>query len=174
MNRKKYFSFLFILISLQVLTGCGKGISPASAESEQQKAGFSGTITFVGTWPDSVQRTHLVVFKSPLNSIGDFNILNLSYLSLSIPAGTKSINFSSLDSSYVPIGPGEYSYIAVAQSKTPQVSFNRADWYVVGVYYANGDTTKPGKLIIPENTVVSNINITCDFNHLPPQPPGGN
>jgi len=171
--KKKYFYLLLILINLQVFTGCGKGISPASVESEQQKAGFSGTITFIGAWPDSVLRTHIVVFKNPLNSIGDFNILNLSYLSLPIPTGTKSFNFSSLDSSYIPIGAGEYSYIAVAQSKTPQVSFNRVDWYVVGVYYADGDSTQPGKLIVPENTIIHNINIICDFNHLPPQPPGG-
>ncbi len=165
----------FFLLSISLLSvSCNKGISPASVESEMQKAGFSGTITFSGAWPDSVQRTHLVVFKSPLLSTGDFNILNLTYLSLSIPTGTKTFSYNSTDSSYVPIGPGEYSYIAVAQSKTLQVSFNRKDWYVIGVYYANGDTTQPGKLIIPENTVINNINIKCDFNHLPPQPPGGN
>ncbi len=168
---------LFILFLLGIclnLVSCNKGISPASAEAEMQKAGFSGTITFNGTWPDSVQRTHLVVFKNSLHSTGDFNILNLSFLSLSIPTGTKSFNYNTTDSSYVPIGPGEYSYVAVAQSKTPQVSFNRKDWYVIGVYYENGDTTHPGKLIIPENTVINNINIKCDFNNLPPQPPGGN
>ena len=165
---------LFLLNIILLLVSCNKGISPASVEAEMQKAGFSGTITFSGTWPDSVQRTHLVVFKNPLQSTGDFNILNLSYLSLSIPTGTKTLRFNSTDSSYVPIGPGEYSYVAVAQSKTPQVSFNRKDWYVIGVYYAYGDTTQPGKLIIPENTVINNINIKCDFNNLPPQPPGGN
>ncbi|MHB8338182.1 MAG: hypothetical protein ACYDEE_12275 [Ignavibacteriaceae bacterium] len=169
----KYFSGIILLSIVLVITGCGKGIAPLSVQEEQQKAGFSGTITFTGTWPDSVQRTHLVVFKNPLRTAGDFSILNLNYISLSIPNGSKVVNYSSLDSSYIPIGAGEYSYIVVAQSKTPTLSLNRSDWYVVGVYYANGDTTQPGKLIIPSNTLINNINITCDFNHLPPQPPGG-
>ncbi|MHB1688196.1 MAG: hypothetical protein ACYCVH_12595 [Ignavibacteriaceae bacterium] len=169
----KYFFAVIIFNLTFLIAGCGKGISPASIEEEQQKAGFSGSITFTGAWPDSVQRTHLVVFKNPLKSAGDFSILNLGYISLSIPNGSKSINYNSLDSSYIPIGAGEYSYVVIAQSKTPQLSLNRSDWYVVGVYYANGDTSQPGKLIIPVNTLVKNINITCDFNHLPPQPPGG-
>ena len=169
----KYYSGIIILSIALFLAGCGEGISPASVEVAQ-KAGFSGAITFKGAWPDSVQRTHIVVFKNPLKSPGDFSILNLNYISLSIPNGSTNVTYSSLDSSYIPISSGEYSYVIVAQSKTLTLSLNRADWYVVGVYYANGDTTTPGKLIIPPNTLVKNINITCDFNHLPPQPPGGN
>ena len=163
------FSFLIIL-----LQSCGKGISPLPP----QEAGFSGTITFKGTWPDSIQRTHLVIFKNPLLSSSDFSALNLRYVSLEIPYGITQYHINSLDSAYVPIGghiaPGEYSYVCVAQSKTPQLSLNRKDWFVVGVFYSLGDTTKPGKLIIPENTFIKDINIVCDFNHPPPQPPGGN
>lgn len=176
--KKRFFRSLFKIILLAAIivfsNDCGKGIAPLP----EQEAGFSGTINFIGTWPDSVQRTHLVIFKDPLNSITDFNILNLRYVSLEIPNNTSEYQINSLDSAFVPqsghLGVGEYSYVCVAQSKTPSLSFDRKDWYVVGVYYANGDTTKPGKLDIPNNTLVKNINITCDFNHPPPQPPGGN
>ncbi|MBK6912601.1 MAG: hypothetical protein IPH11_02590 [Ignavibacteriales bacterium] len=45
---------------------------------------------------------------------------------------------------------------------------------VAGIYYAEGDSANPGKLIIPQGQLVTNINIKCDFDNLPPQPPGGN
>jgi len=51
---------------------------------------------------------------------------------------------------------------------------DRKDWFVVGLYYNNNDTTIAGILTIPENTFVNQVNIICDFNNSPPQPPGGN
>ncbi len=61
--------------------------------------------------------------------------------------------------------------MAVAQSSKENVSLNRADWYVVGLYFNEGDSTRPGILTIPDNTFVKNMNIVCDFNNPPPQPP---
>jgi len=152
------------------ISGCNKGLSPISAE---QKAGFSGTLTFIGNWPEGVTRTHLVVFQNDLKSASDFNALNLKFVSLEIPYGTSTYNFNSTDSSYIPITAGTYEYVAVAQSRTPDLSLNRSDWFVSGVYYNNGDASKPGVLTIPENTLVRNINIVCNFNNPPTQPPGG-
>jgi len=166
---KKLLAALSILLLLHIY-GCDKGLSPISAE---QKAGFSGTITFLGNWPEGITRTHLVVFQNELKSSADFNIINLKYVSLEIPYGVKTFNFNSTDSSYIPIGAGTYEYVAVAQSKKPDLSLIRSDWFVAGVYYSNGDTSKHGVLEIPENTLVRNINIVCDFNNPPPQPPGG-
>jgi len=164
---------VFLLIPFILIIGCGEGIEPIVNTS-----GFSGKIVFIGVWPDSITRTHLVIFENPLNSASDFSLGNLKFISVEIPYGVNEFQFSSRDTSVIPgnrlFSPGEYSYVAVAQSKTPDVSLNRADWNVVGVYYANEDTTQPGKLIISENTFVQNINITCDFNNPPPQPPGGN
>ena len=172
---KKLYKYIIIFIPIIFLIGCDKGIAPLSAEEEQSTAGFSGKITFNGSWPDSVKLTLLVVFKDPLTSAASFNILNVGYISHPIPPGTESYNFSTeQDSGYLPISAGTYSYVAVAQSNNPILSLSRADWKVVGVYYAGGDTTQPGKLYIPANTVINNININCDFNNPPPQPPGGN
>jgi hypothetical protein len=158
----------FFIKSILFLSGCDKGISP------EEVAGFSGVINFIGDWPDSIARTHIVVFENPLNSINDFNPFNLRYVSLEIPYGTRTYKYNSADSAYVPINAGAYSYVAVAQSKKLQLSLDRKDWFVAGVYYNGIDTTKPGKLVIPENTMVTNINITVDFNNPPSQPPGGN
>ncbi|RPI66821.1 MAG: hypothetical protein EHM47_15980 [Ignavibacteriales bacterium] len=165
-----------LLVSLIILlifyTGCDGGIEPQSGE-----AGFSGKIIFTGEWPDTVTRTHLVIFKDPLLSAGDFSLQNLRFVSNEIPFGSAEYNLSSKDSSVLPgtglFDAGEYAYVAVAQQSTQNVSLNRPDWFVVGLYYNTGDTTKPGRLIIPEKTFVQNININCDFNNPPLQPPGG-
>ena len=166
-------SFLIILFSL--ISGCDHGISPTSADNTILEPGFSGTITFKGTWPDSVSGTYLVVFKNELKSLADFNILNIKFVSLGIPFGSTTFNYSSLDSAYLPqqghLADGEYDYVAVAQVTSPTISVNRKDWRVAGVYYANNDYSQPGKLVIPPNTFVRNINIICDFNNPPPQPP---
>jgi hypothetical protein len=163
----------FFIIGILFSPGCDKGISPEPEGA--QAAGFSGTVFFSGAWPDSITRTHLVVFKDPLDSVSDFNPFNLRFVSLEIPYGSTIFNYNSIDSSsFSSIAAGNYSYIAVAQSKTPELSLNRIDWFVAGVYYSDNDTAKPGILIIPENTLITGINILVDFNNPPPQPPGGN
>lgn len=161
------------VLYLVFLLGCGGGIEPSPVQPENLKPGFGGKITFIGEWPDSIRRTHLVVFKNAINSAGDFNAFNLAYVSLEIPYGINEINYSTLDSSFVTIGPGEYNYIAVAQSKTPQLLLERKAWTVAGLYFKNGDTTKPGGVVIPQNGFVNGVDIICDFNNPPPQPPGG-
>lgn len=173
-TKRKYFRLILSVITFFFLTiSCDHGIEPLEAET----SGFSGTINFISQWPDSVKRSFLVVFKNPLLSDSDFTILNLKYLSREIPLGASVNNFSSLDSAFIPPDPGPfpagtYAYVAVVQQSTPNLSLARKDWFVSGVYYTIGDTTQPGKMIIPDSTFVRNINITVDFNNPPPQPPG--
>jgi hypothetical protein len=170
MIRKIIFSFLSIIF---ILIGCDGGIEPQAGG-----AGFGGRITFIGQWPDSVTRTHIVVFKDSLLSPGNFSLQNIRFVSNEIPFGVSSFQYSSRDSSVLPgngsFQPGEYNYVAVAQSSIEDVSLNREDWFVVGLYFTGGDTLNPGTLVIPENTYINNINMICDFNNPPPQPPGGN
>ncbi len=162
-----------VLLTALIFSNCGGGIGPEPEIPKEEKAGFSGTVYFKGEWNPSVKRTHLVVFKDPLLSAADFNIFNLKFVSLEIPFGTQEYSYNSTDSAYIPISAGEYSYVAVAQSLTEELSLDRKDWFVVGVYFAEGDSINPGKLIIPEKTLIKGIDIMCDFNNSPPQPPGG-
>ena len=174
--KRKYVALILFAVTIFFLAiSCDHGIEPLEAET----SGFSGTITFTSDWPDSVQRSFLVVFQDPLLSDTNFTIFNLKYLSREVPLGSTAHNFSSLDSSYIPPEPGPfpsgtYAYVAVVQQSTPNLSLARKDWFVSGVYYANGDTTKPGTMVIPDSTFVGNINITVDFDNPPAQPPGGN
>jgi hypothetical protein len=177
--RVKGFFFFFriacriLTISIIILNSCNHGIEP-----RYESSGFSGKVNFISQWPDSIKRSFIVVFENPLLADSDFTILNLRFLSREIPLGVESHPFSSLDSAYIPPSPGpfasgNYSYVAVVQQSTDELSLARKDWIVSGVYYTAGDSTKPGVMVIPEDTFVRNINIVVDFNNLPPQPPGG-
>lgn len=172
----KIIKSLTVIILIYFCFSCDQGISPLPEQPEI--SGFEGTISFVSPWPDSITRTHLVIFKRPLLSPADFVLTNLKYISAPIPFGIQNYKFSSMDTAFIPplpgpFEPGEYAYVAVAHQTTEEISLARSDWFVSGVYYANNDSTKPGVLVIKENKVTRNVNIKVDFNRLPPQPPGG-
>lgn len=162
---------LFIFCSLFIIS-CDKGLSPDLAE---EKSGFGGKITFRGDWDPTINQTHVVAFKNPLLSTSDFNVFNLTFVSETIPNGTESYEYSTNDEGSLisTIEPGEISYIAVAQSLRDTITLSREDWIVIGLYYSVDDSTNPGLLTLPESTFISDINIRCDFNNPPTQPPGG-
>jgi hypothetical protein len=168
LNIKKIIFPFFLLIFL-ISEGCDKGIEPRPAD---EIPGFGGRITFVGTWPDSIRRTFIVAFDSLLESPDDFSLYNLKFISDSIPSGVNYFDYDSRINPIVPVASGNYAYLIVVQQKTPNISLDRKDWIVSGVYYTLGDTTHPGELTIPDKSFVKNINIWCDFNNPPPQPPG--
>ena len=109
----------------------------------------------IGDWNKEVTRTHVVLFKSPLLSKEDFNAFNLKYVSDSIATESSTYNYNTNDESLLSnISPDAYSYLAVAQSKTEALSLNREDWEIVGLYYNENDSTKPGILEISEESFV--------------------
>lgn len=165
------FQIFTIIIAIAAFISCDKGLSPDLAE---EKAGFGGSITFSGDWDPDILQTHVVVFKDPLLTVDDFNVFNLSFVSESIPNGSGSYNYSTNDENALisTIEPGDISYIAVAQSLRDTITLNREDWIVVGLYYSD-DNTMPGTLTLTEGIFINDVNINCDFNNPPPQPPGG-
>jgi hypothetical protein len=52
-------------------------------------------------------------------------------------------------------------------------TLNRKDWIVIGLFYSENDSTNPGKIKVNRGQFIDNVNIDCDFNNPPPQPPGG-
>jgi hypothetical protein len=165
---------LLLIFFTGFLISCGGGIEPEPEYNEE--AGFGGTVYFSGTWPDSITRTHIVTFRNPLNSLEDFNILNLAFVSPEIPYGSIEFSYSTLDSAVFPfeekLPPGTYSYIAVAQQKTAELSLDRRDWFVIG-YYMSGTNNDPARVVVPEGRFINDVDINCDFSNPPPQPPGG-
>lgn len=162
-----------------ILVSCDSEHGIAPKPIVDTEFGFGGNIVFFGAWPDSVKRIILVVFKDPLINPDDFVLTNIGFLSFELPLGVQTYQYSSLDSALIPliqdaIPPSVYHYVAVVQQSTDELSLSRQDWFVSGIYYANGDTTTPGVLTILEDAFVDDINIYCDFDNPPPQPPGGN
>ena len=173
MNRiMKVIITILIVISF---FSCDKGIAP---KEDTEARGFSGTITFIGDWPAGVRRTHIVLFKNPLNGADDFNIFNLKYVSAEIPNGSETYTYNTTETAVIPesgyLDAGDYSYLAVGQSETLELSLNRPDWFVAGLYFAEGSSTQPGTVTVSEGIILENVNIICDFDNPPPQPPGGN
>ena len=166
------YQIFIILILIAALVSCDKGLSPDLAE---EKAGFGGTVTFSGEWNPAITQTHVVVFKDPLLTVNDFNVFNLSFVSETIPNGTQSYIYSTNDENALisTIEPGNISYIAVAQSLRDTITLNREDWIVVGLFYSDNDNAVPGILTLKEGVFIDGVNINCDFNNPPPQPPGG-
>ena len=179
MKSNAYLKYIImILVGLNIfLTGCESehGIEPKPIP--EQEFGFGGNIVFYGAWPDTVKLVVLIVFKDPLLTPEDFVLTNVGYLRNPLPLGIQTFKYSSLDSSIVPLiqmdpPPSEYHYAAVASAK--EFSLSPKDWFVRGVYYINENTSTPGTISIPKDGYVDNINIYCDFDHPPPQPPGSN
>jgi hypothetical protein len=157
-----------------ILISCDSDHGIGLKQIEDTEFGFGGNIVFYGAWPDSVKRVFIIAFKDTLITLD-----NLGFISDSLTLGIQTYKYSSLDSAIIPliqfeIPPSVYKYVAVVQQSTVKISLDRKDWFVTGVYYANGAISTPGILTIPEDTFVDDINIYCDFDNPPPQPPGGN
>lgn len=175
---KKILLVLAAVVLLTLTCSCDKGIEPA-AEALPGQTGFSGKVTFAGNWPAGITRTHLFVFKNAIQSSADFSFLNLSAVIDPIPNGSIEFNYNSIDMNYIEhtflpdfkITPGEHAYVIVAQSKTAEISFARADWVIVGVYNIGVDQSKPKSLIIENGKITTGVDITVNFNNPPPQPP---
>lgn len=169
----KYYILFFAAIASLTLTSCDKGISPYPAPYAGP-TGFSGKVTFTGNWPPGIMQTYVIVFRSALQTSNDFFPPNLSYVIGPIPYGATEYSYNSIDNNAVSsftLSAGSYNYIIVAQSTKSNLSLNRSDWTVAGIYYSAGDTTNPGVLMIEDGKITDNINIMCDFNNPPPQPP---
>jgi len=165
--------FFIILLTVIFIVSCDRGLAPTEPGLEN-KTGFGGTITFLGNWDSEITQTNIVLFKNPLLSGADFNIQNLKYLSTSIPFGSSDYIYNTIDSiSFGNVEAGSYAYLAVVQTKADPITLDRKDWFVVGVYQSRALGSEPGEITIERNKFKFDVNIICDFNNPPPQPPGG-
>ncbi len=170
-NTMKLYKIFITIILIYLLVSCDGGLSPVEEEISGGP-GFSGKITFIGEWPADVKLTYVVLFKDPLISALDFNAFNLKYVSLPIPIGASEFTFSSNESLFGQVEPGDFAYLAVAQSTSETLNLNRSFWRVAGVYKSAVGAPE-GNITIPADRVLQNLDIVCDFNNPPNQPPGG-
>ena len=161
---------LVIFIALSLLISCDGGIHPIE-EDTSTKPLVSGKVTFIGEWPSDIKLTYIILFKDPLINASVFNAFNLKYVSQLIPVGTNEFNFSSDEALFGEILPGEYSYFVVAQSTSETLQLTRSSWRVAGIYKDENGLPE-GNISVPSNSTLNDINIVCDFNNPPQQPPG--
>lgn len=113
------------------------------------KGTISGTVTFVGEWPEDAAFAGIAVYQQypPPNPLLFSGIAVL-------PVKVQSAPYS------VRVPPGRYEGIIVA------VGSSLIDIRTVGIYYASGDTTKPGVVEVQEGSVTSGIDIIANLNLL--------
>jgi len=152
------------------LSSCDHGISP---RLKPERTGFSGTVIFKGAWPSDVYQTRIVGFRDTIRSSLDFTILNIAFLSDTIPYGISLYEYESDNPKHIfKPGAGDVlRYIVVAQAIVPNPSPIREHWRVAGIYFSPIDSTKYGTVEIVKGTLVKNIDIIVDFNNPPNQPP---
>src|SRR3989339_1952120 len=157
---QKIFFLMVICFSVCFIAGCDKGIEPEPEKSSQAEIiGFSGKVTFTGNWPAGITRTHIVVFKNDILTVDDFSFQNLAFVVDPISFESSEFTYDSGINNFfsLTLAEGTYKYIVVAQSKTPTISFNRDDWFIVGVYYNNGDQSKPGMMTLQKGKITTGI-----------------
>jgi hypothetical protein len=148
---------------------CNHGLEPY-----KETAGFSGTITYYGTWlPDSeIVTIHLVASKVPppfpfdslltMISSGDVQFIPPDFTQ-SLPANVSSTHYEM----FVP--HATYNYLAVVLQKN-QTEITPENFPVIGVYTEDTIAFTPKALTVRENQFHRNINITVDFQNFPPTP----
>lgn len=166
--KKKFFRAL-VLFLITMIIGCDHGISP---KLEPPRTGFSGKITFKNEWPNDIYQTRVVAFRETIKTVADFNILNIGFISDTIPYGVNEFIYESDKNPLIePVAGSTLKYIVVAQAIVPNPLPRRQDWRVAGIYFSLEDSTKYGSVTIEKGIFKRNIDIIVDFNNPPVQPP---
>ncbi|MFC2130493.1 hypothetical protein ACFLSQ_03585 [Bacteroidota bacterium] len=161
---------IFTVILFFVTISCQDGLAPKNTEDIQTKSYISGMIKYVGginRFPDSskVFGIYVVAFKEyPKDSSG---------IIAEILKGNAFLKFESqpypVDSSEFSIEfsepPVNIEYIVVAMQTDSSIESQMA----IGVFTETGDNTKPTEILIEKGKTYY-IDITVDFDNLPPQP----
>ena len=165
----KISSHLFIaciLVGLLYNIRCNQGLAPENSQNSNSRPyGVQGVVKF-RNWPpqDSIRDLRLGVLKNyPVTDIVNEVLQGRARFTDQLSYRVDSLSYTLTLS---PLPPGQFPFVGVAQQFGPNV---QKDWRIVGIYYANGDTTKPGVVTVPSDSIVPHIDINVDFLH-PPQP----
>jgi hypothetical protein len=157
-----------VVFGALIAGGCDEGLQPP-ATAPAVPGIVSGTVRFLnwdsaGTFLD----LRLVFFRNfpPPDIIQEVLQGRASVYpplgggSLALP-GADSVAFAAT------VSPGVYQYIAIAQQFGPDVM---ADWRAVGQYDLDTNLTVPSPVTVTAGERLTGIDITVDFDHLPPPP----
>lgn len=156
--------YIFTLLVLSLfIHSCNHGIEPP-----HRKTGISGTVYFTN-WAaaDSIYLLKIVFFKNfPPPDIANQVLTGMAAtypvsLADGLPVDEDSIHYE------IQLRSGIYQYISVAQQYGDNVF---QDWRSVGQYNETPGDSLPTPVTVIQDSMLQNINIYVDFNHLPVQP----
>ncbi len=157
-------------LGVVLLSSCDHGLEIPSAVTPS----FGGRITYIGNWPppDSLKDLRLVASPDyPIDTTFSqvlFKILEGTIKVYPPVTSSDHLLFNVNTSDYIFLtGAGLFKYVAVVQQFGSDVF---RDWRVIGVYTVTANQAQPALVRVPEETFISGIDITVDFNHPPPQP----
>lgn len=160
-----------LLPGLISLVACNEELGPLHDPS-----GFSGVIRFKN-WPpaDSIREMRLVAFTVlPTDSSGVIPLLLAGKVAVYpavpgdyLPTLVDSLVyvFSTVQGTNLRVT--EYPYVAVMYQYGPNIF---TDWRPAGVYSISPDSFDPAPVRVLLHRIVGGIDITVDFNSLPPPP----
>ncbi len=168
LSHKKYneriaFILLFCLLALE----CDSGLAPPQIPPSPPY-GFKGTVYFQNWLPkDSIKDLRVVAFQNypPGDIAAEYFGNRLRFSDELISSyGANSIPYTIILN---PMDVDSIPYIAVGK----RFGDNQLkDWGMVGVYYAIGNSSRPGTVKVFPDSIVSGIDIYVDFNYPPTQP----
>jgi hypothetical protein len=166
-----------LMVLAGVVPGCDKGLGPIS-----EPTGFSGVITFKN-WPppEQVLELRLVAFNDyPADSASIFETLLqmraaiYPHVTTGVAGALQILGDKTADTVHYTfltegtiLKEGTYNYVVIAWRYGPNFF---ADWVPAGVFTLNPGTFEPAAVIVRSNRLRKDVNITVDFNNLPPKP----
>lgn len=161
--KKVLISLLFVLF-----LSCDGGLTLPS----DIKTGFGGVVTFVGKWPPPDSLKDLRIIASPIYPI-DTTKTNLIVLVLDgtiqvhPPLGESSLPLNvSVHNYRFELPAGNYKYVAVFQ----QYAVSLLAWRPLGVFTGGREGFQPEPIALRESEFLTGIDVTVNFNNLPPLP----
>ncbi len=147
---------LLVLFCVIPFSGClDHGLGPTGLSEADTLTGFSGTVSFVGGWPDDSKECRLVIYRDyPRTVIDVMNPANWD----SIPLFVDSFDY------FMPMEPDSYEIVFVAfLTEGGMWGLNS----VAGVYYEQSDSSWPAGVLVKEGEITEGIDILVDFDNIP-------
>lgn len=143
--KRIYISFLISMLMILLFVGCESdhGLEPT-------RSGISGTITYVGDWPENTAEVRIVAATSfPPNSVEDLIIGDL------MPVGGDSTEYNFW------VNPGDYYLGLVWRGRDSAWGIQS----IFAIYFEPGETFMPSMITVPDRqTVVANKDMVADFS----------
>jgi hypothetical protein len=178
-----------LVILAGLIPGCNKGLGPIT-----EPTGFSGVITYKNWQAAQVLELRIVAFEEiPTDSAG---LLAVALRALGDPGGVSNLQVAlyppfglpvatvlkilgnrgngiadTVDYSFLKEGTWlkerTYKYVIVAWRYGPGVF---TDWRPAGVFTSTPGSFEPASVIVRANRLRTDVNISVDFQNLPPLP----